>query len=155
MPIFDYECGDRHRIESFFKAGEEIPLTMICPFCQQPAIKQLSAPAHTPGRWGDQTGKYGVNGFYDRGLGATYHNSMEREALMDKKGLVDAGSFGKHALDDGVEKHIEDDKRHTRDIERYKQNLRDAKGEKGQALAETFSVKEMQKRGDLDSGVKG
>ena len=74
---------------------------------------------------------------------------------MDKKGLVDAGSFGKHALDDGVEKHIEADKRHTRDIERYKQNLRDAKGEKGQALAETFSVKEMQKRGDLDSGVKG
>ena len=124
MPIFDYECGDRHRIEGFFKAGEEIPLTMVCPFCQQPAIKQLSAPAHTPGRWGDQTGKYGVNGCYDRGLG-------------------------------GVEKHIEADKQHTRDIERYKQNLRDAKGEKGQALAETFSVKEMQKRGDLDSGVKG
>ena len=99
--------------------------------------------------------RYGVNGFHDRGLGATYHNSMERERIMEQKGLVDAGAFDKHALDDGIERHIEADKQHTRDIERYKQNLRDAKGEKGQALAETFSVKEMQNRGDLDSGVKG
>lgn len=155
MPIFDYECSAPHRVEHFFKAGSEIPSTMECPFCGQQALKQLSMPSHTPGRWGDQTGKYGVNGFHDRGLGATYHNSMERERLMDQKGLVDAGSFGKHALDDGVERHIQADKQHTKDIERYKQNLRNAKGEKGQALAETFSVKEMQKRGDLDSGVKG
>jgi len=74
---------------------------------------------------------------------------------MDEKGLVDAGAFGQHAIEDGIERKVELDNQHTRDIDRYKQNLRDAKGEKGQAIAETFSVKEMQKRGDLDSGVKG
>ena len=51
-------------------------------------------PARTSARWGDCGGAHGVNGTYDRGLGATYHNSMEREAIMKAKGLVSLEDVG-------------------------------------------------------------
>ncbi len=155
MPLFDYECGDRHRFEEFFKAGSEIPLSIPCKTCRQPAIKQLSTPAFTPGRWGDQTGKYGVNGFYDKGLGARYHNSMEREKLMDSRGVVDAGAFDKHFHEDKIEKGNQSAEEHQKDVRALNANLQKAKGDAGQAIAETFSVKRMKEKGYLNDGVKG
>jgi hypothetical protein len=35
-----------------------------------------------------------VNGFFDRGLGATYYNSMEREKIAKSKGLVPLEDVG-------------------------------------------------------------
>ena len=99
MPLFDYFCG-KHVHEALFLPKEEIPNQIQCPECGQLALKQLSMPASTPGRWGDQTGKYGVNGFFDRGLGARYHTSMERDAIMDAKGLAPLSSFDKHHVED-------------------------------------------------------
>ncbi len=59
------------------------PDAIDCVMCGKPAKRlQVYRIARTPGRWGDQTGKYGVNGYYDKGLGATYHSSMEREKIM-------------------------------------------------------------------------
>lgn len=155
MPLFDYECGDRHRFEEFFKAGSEIPLTLPCTVCKQPAIKQLSSPAFTPGRWGDQTGKYGVNGCYDKGLGATYHTSMERERIMDARGLVDAGSFDKHFHEDKIERATTHVNEHRADVRTLNETLRETKGDAGQAIAETFSVKRMKEKGYLNDEVKG
>ena len=53
-------------------------------------------PARTSARWGDSgTGAASnVQGTYDRGLGVTYHNSMEREAIMKAKGLVSLEDVG-------------------------------------------------------------
>jgi len=62
--------------------------------------------AKTPGRWGDQTGKYGVNGYYDKGLGATYHSSMEREKIMKAKGLVSLEDYDQHMWEDETEKRV-------------------------------------------------
>lgn len=155
MPLFDYECGDRHLFEEFFKAGSEIPLTLPCTVCRQPAIKQLSSPAFTPGRWGDQMGKHGVNGCYDKGLGATYHTSMERERIMDRKGLVDAGSFDKHFHEDKIERATNHINEHRADVRSFNETLRQTQGDKGQAIAETFSVKRMKEKGYLSDEVKG
>jgi hypothetical protein len=56
--------------------------------------RMMSLPAKTSGKWGDQTGKWGVNGFYDRGLGATYYTSAEREKIARSKGLVPLEDVG-------------------------------------------------------------
>ena len=65
-----------------------------CKDCDSPLHSLVSAPAKTAGKWGDQTGKWGVNGFFDRGLGATYYNSMEREKIAKSKGLVPLEDVG-------------------------------------------------------------
>ena len=148
MPLFDYFCG-KHVHEALFLPKEEIPNHIQCPECGQLALKQLSMPASTPGRWGDQTGKYGVNGFFDRGLGARYHTSMERDAIMDAKGLAPLSSFDKHHVEDTMEKTITENKRQYANIARYKANLKKFNGDKSMAVGETFSVSEMEKQGTL------
>ena len=57
--------------------------------------------ARTAAKWGDNS----VNGVYDRGLGARYRNSQEREAIMKAKGLIHESDLGnKHWADDDAQK---------------------------------------------------
>jgi len=88
------------------------PDAIDCVMCGKPAKRlQVYRIARTPGRWGDQTGKYGVNGYYDKGLGATYHSSMEREKIMKAKGLVSLEDYGTHMWEDETEKRLAKAKR--------------------------------------------
>lgn len=87
MPIREFACPNNHVTERLLKMDDD-RTQVDCHRCSQTAHLMVSLIAFTPMRFGDCTGKYGVNGFYDRGLGATYHNSMEREAIMKAKGLV-------------------------------------------------------------------
>ncbi len=148
MPLFDYFCGE-HVYEALFLPKEEVPETVKCPTCGKPAGKQLSMPASTPGRWGDQTGKFGVNGFYDRGLGARYQTSMQREKIMDAKGLVPESSFGKHHVEDSLQRQAAHQAGQDKNIARYKANMKKFEGDKARAIAETFSVAEMKKNGTM------
>ena len=155
MPIHGYKCPDGHYSEELFRNAGLVTKQITCRYCDQLADKQLSAPAFTPGRWGDQMGKYGVNGFFDRGLGASYSNSMERERIADAKGLAPASDFDQHHAADCMEKQQAADNQHTKNMEKYKSSLKDH-GDQGRAIAETFSVGEMRKQGTLkDSGVRG
>lgn len=92
MPIFEEACIVCNKIEEVIKKYEEP--TSDCPKCGSTRKRLISAHAHTPGRFGDNTGKYGVNGCFDRGLGATYYNSMEREAICKAKGLIPLSDVG-------------------------------------------------------------
>lgn len=148
MPLFDYFCGE-HVHEALFLPKDEVPDSIECPQCGEPSLKQVSVPAHTPGRWGDQTGKYGVDGFYDRGLGARYQTSMQREAIMEKKGLAPESSFGKHHVEDCLQKRTAHQRQQDANLARYKANVKKFEGDKGRAIAETFTVAEMKKQGTM------
>ena len=148
MPLFDYFCGE-HVHEALFLPKENVPDSIDCPKCGKLAIKQLSMPANTPGRWGDQTGKYGVDGFYDRGLGARYQTSMQREAIMEKKGLVSTGDFDKHHVEDTLQRQSEYQDQQDKNLARYKANLKKFDGDKSRAIGETFTISEMKKQGTL------
>ena len=93
MPIYDFICytckKQTDRICKF-----ENKDTQTCKDCDSPLRSLVSAPAKTAGKWGDQTGKWGVNGCYDRGLGATYYNSMDRERIAKSKGLIPLEDVG-------------------------------------------------------------
>lgn len=150
MPLFDYDCGE-HTHEVFFKAGQKVSDFLECPHCQKTAVKKLSAPAYTPGRWGDQTGKYGVNGFFDRGLGATYHTSMEREKLMEAKGLVSLSDFDDNYVEDKAQETIAHQTMQDANLKEYKENVQKFGGDKAKAIGETFSIEKMEKQGTLTS----
>ncbi len=148
MPLFDYFCG-AHVHEALFLPKEEVPNSIECPKCGKISLKQMPMPASTPGRWGDQTGKYGVDGFFDRGLGARYQTSMQREAIMEAKGLVSTNDFDKHHVEDTLQKQLAHEKQQDANLARYKSNLKKFEGDKTRAVAETFTVSEMKKQGTL------
>jgi hypothetical protein len=106
MPMMLYTCpGCDYTVEEL--VPHPAPDAIACVQCGKPAERHhVYLIAKTPGRWGDQTGKYGVNGYYDKGLGATYHSSMEREKIMKAKGLVSLEDYGKHMWEDETEKRV-------------------------------------------------
>ena len=150
MPLFDYNCGN-HVYQELFLPKEPVPYSIKCPVCGEESKKMVASPAFTPGRWGDQTGKYGVNGFYDRGLGASYHTSMERERIMDAKGLASCSDLDQHHVEDAMEKTIAQNEQQDANIATYKANIKKFGGDKSMAVGETFSVSEMEKQGTLVS----
>ena len=93
MPNYSYICYtckvQSDRLYKWDNKHEQ-----ICEMCDSTLVALVTAPAKTSGRWGDNTGKHGVNGKYDRGLGATYYNSMDREALCKSKGLIPLEDVG-------------------------------------------------------------
>lgn len=94
MPIHDYACFECEKIEEKFIKMSQVNDVMSCSACGKEMKRMMSLPAKTSGKWGDQTGKWGVNGFYDRGLGATYYTSAEREKIARSKGLVPLEDVG-------------------------------------------------------------
>ena len=93
MPMYDFICYTcKKQTDRLCKYENKDAQT--CKDCDSPLHSLVSAPAKTAGKWGDQTGKWGVNGCYDRGLGATYYNSMDRERIAKSKGLVPLEAVG-------------------------------------------------------------
>jgi len=93
MPIHDYVCVTCENVQEKFIKMSQVNDTFTCQ-CGTELKRLMSVPAKTAGKWGDQTGKWGVNGFYDRGLGATYYTSAEREKIARAKGLVPLEDVG-------------------------------------------------------------
>jgi len=92
MPIFENMCYTCRKVEEVVTKWDT-PVSE-CPMCGSERKRLVSAPAKTAMKWGECWGTQGVNGVYDRGLGATYHTSMEREAICKAKGLVPLSEVG-------------------------------------------------------------
>ena len=45
MPIYEYECEDRHRAERLFRRHTDASYSLACPDCGKPARRVISAPA--------------------------------------------------------------------------------------------------------------
>lgn len=120
--------------------------TSECPMCGNERKRLVSAPAKTVMKWGDCWGSQGVNGVYDRGLGATYHTSMERDAICKANGLVPLSEVGG---DDFVQKRmnteIEIKAQQDKVLQTYLDKVDTYGGSqqaKVRAVEETFSAKD-------------
>ena len=86
MPIYEYRCPvhgvfERYvrRIDPLLKRAYTVDQ---CPYCGALCRRVVSAPARTPGRWGDSTA-------YDDPVLGHVKNSMDRKRKMEARGLVD------------------------------------------------------------------
>ena len=111
---------------------------MVCSICGNDLRKMVTAPAHTPLRWGDCTGKYGVNGFYDKGLGATYYNSQQRERIMKLKGLVSTEDLPSDYIESRLSKQSDETKAVRDAAKAYTDNIKKYDGDKMKAIEKTF-----------------
>lgn len=88
--------------------------------------------AHTPNRWGDPLG--GVNGHYDRGLGARYSNTMERERIMRQRGVVHESEVSnKHFLEDNYERKVAEKAKHDAFAAKMEASSKKFEGDRFQA----------------------
>lgn len=96
MPIFETRCPNNHIHEDIYI---EAPTHIPCPVCDETSSLIVSNIALMKGHWGD-CGLSGsaVTGYYDRGLGTTYHSYQERERIMKARGLqeFDENAFDRH-----------------------------------------------------------
>lgn len=120
MPMILYRCQPCSRtFEELVK--HPVPEHEPCVQCAKPAEQFVAGIriAKTPGRWGDQTGKYGVNGHYDAGLGATYYSSMERDRIMKAKGLENLSDLGTHYWEDETDRRTQKAAKEAKVAEAY------------------------------------
>lgn len=95
MPIKEAACYECKTVEDLLvRMSDVLNPPTACPVCNSERRYLVSAPQKTAGKWGDQTGKFGVNGFYDRGLGATYYNNDQRDRIAKSKGLIPLDAVG-------------------------------------------------------------
>ena len=87
MPIYSYRCSENHTVDYMCKY-EDRPNEIICKIHNVPALNVPAIPAFTPGRWGD------TRGHYSSTLGTYVENSVERDKIMKKRGLVHLDDLG-------------------------------------------------------------
>ena len=131
MPIAEFKCGQCGiKFEELFRVNE-VPDEIPCS-CGGVNRRCVSLIASTPGRWGDS------HGYFDVGLGKHVKNEMDRERLMKEMGLVSCADYGKHYVDDRLEKDEADIFQHEKDGADVKA-LEDDGMTKGEALATVYN----------------
>jgi len=121
MPIYEHRCPEGHITENLYKNRPEI----VSCRCGKDAKIIPSLFARTPGLFGDCS-MGGVNGHYDASLGASYKNSMERDALMKAKGVVHLDDVGgDSAIDDHFNRQRAKEKESTDYMNKYNSVLKE------------------------------
>ena len=106
MPIFEFQCKScSAKAEKIMKRSEvdEFLAHNSCT-CGGEIKKLISAHAYTPSLFGDMTGKFGVNGVFDPGLGRHVQNERHRDQILKQKGLVRESDMGRNFIEDWTEK---------------------------------------------------
>ena len=121
MAIYEYRIYDEDGnptseiIEKQFKFAER-PKQLVS---NQGRIAKLivSAPARMAAQWADAAGtRYGVNGFYNRGLGVRVSSDAEADKIAASRGLVRLDNYdNQHLLQDNVEAVKANDAREDRE----------------------------------------
>lgn len=150
MPLREYVCVDcKYKTVELIRG--DYPKVIECPECKAEghvatAIYKISMPAKTAGSWGDNTGKYGVNGYYDKALGATYYNTAERDAICKAKGLVPLSQIGEDYCNKVVDKTRKEIARAEADTVALETAMIKYDGDKEKAIVEAFPAKLMLER---------
>lgn len=103
MPIHRYKCQNGHVFEKFYRNRADVEETCSCQKCQLEATKTVPLIAKTSTGWGDQTGKFGVNGYYSYSMGKQFQNDKECRVYAESKGFAPASEFDKYVVEDAVE----------------------------------------------------
>jgi len=158
MPLYCFHCYGCDADWEFLQSFEESKEEHLCGHCSEKLQKQTSIFAFTPSRWGDMTGRYGVNGYYSEALGRHVASPAVEDKLCEAKGLVRVSNYNESVITNVIDKSEDDHKEHLKDMETYNANIKkygDDKEGKGRAIAETYSVERLQEKGLLDKSIKG
>tara|TARA_R100001480_G_scaffold70900_4_gene81989 strand:+ start:202 stop:681 length:480 start_codon:yes stop_codon:yes gene_type:complete len=150
VPLYEYKCKTCEGMLEELQTIEEglvFADNNICE-CGGELQKCLGSFAKTPSRWGDETGRYGVNGMFSPGLGRYVTNRREEEKIMASMGKVPASDLPQHYIADKLEVERAAEDKITKNMVTYKEKLakygNDVQG-KIKAITETLPAQEMLK----------
>ena len=117
---------------------------MPCPVCGEPAKKQMSLVAKTPGGW-NSGWTDGLDGYgkYDPGLGMTITSERHRDRELEKRGLVRESDLGDGWFEKEQAKRKAKAAKDEANAQRYEANLKKFDGDTTKAMVETFTAKDI------------
>lgn len=177
MPLYQFKCIECKRETEAFMKIDEACADGACWVCGEgnndvfmdrwndkleggcggKVVKMLTAPAYTPSLWGDETGKYGVNGYFSAALGKHLKGGRREERkIMEKRGYIPESDMPSHYWAEQTEKRQREAAAKEKDVQEIAK-LEASGMDKGEAIAKVFSA-ERALSGDLDktwSDTKG
>jgi len=172
MPLYQFRCeGCGRKTEAFMKVNEACGdnKSWVCgedqdtfmsmrdydgdgfvnEGCGGNVYKMIVAPAYTPSLWGDETGKYGVNGYFSNALGKHLKGGRREERkIMEERGYIPESDMPQHYWAEQTEKRQREAAAKEKDV-REIAALEASGMDKGEAIAQVFSA-ERALSGDLD-----
>lgn len=150
MPLFEFQCkkcGSIHEKLLKFSERDQFMDGNSC-YCGGDLSNKISLTAFTPGLYGDQTGKYGANGYFSKSLGAYVDNKRVEEKLMRDRGFIRESDLGKNFWNEETSKRKALIAEQDKISDEYNGML--ASGySKEDAIAKTFSTERIMS-GELD-----
>lgn len=160
MPIFAWGCtccGKEYETIMSYERSEQVEV--LCKECSLVMKKKVNIPAFTPSGWGDQTGTYGVNGKYNKGLGCYVNNDRHAEQIAKSRGLVPfSEAFSGRSFESVTDTDMDARCTEALKLEADSVAVRDrvvAGADLGEAFAEVYSVDRMKADGLLSDDVRG
>ncbi len=161
MPFYEFKCkGCKNVVEALVDMDKD-DLWMDeheCIICDKDGRRKqhgwtrlISAPARTVTLWGDETGKYGVNGMYSSALGRRVTNKREEERICRKMGYVNANDLPKDFVDNKIQSQLAEDQHFENLNSAYKKKVEEYGSTYGgtmKAICEVLPAKEMLKQAD-------
>ncbi len=135
MALYEAKCNQCSIKIEYLRSYQKREETPLCPRCLLQTERVISAPAFTPSVWGDSQWQ----GRYDRGLGVVLKDKAHRDRLMQERGLYEATLSD---TDNSFDRMISEGQEHERQMALYNHNLREANGDTGLAIANTFPGEE-------------
>lgn len=160
MPIFAWGCtccGKEYETIMSYERSEKVEV--LCKGCSLVMRKKVNIPAFTPSSWGDCTGKFGVNGTYNKGLGCFVKNNKDAEQIAKSRGLVPfSEAFSGRSFESVTDADMDARCTEALKLEADSVAVRDrvvAGADLGEAFAEVYSVDRMKADGLLSDDVRG
>jgi len=166
MPFYQfscYNCGKKHEAMCSWEAIEGLVKEGFCGsnlFFDPNSVKEFAEDGSdgcggelyrvitAPNIIGETTGKWGVNGYYSKALGAYVDSPRAEEKIMNARGYIRESDLGHHGWNDAVEAKQTRMKKKEADVRQIEADI--ASGmDKGEAYAKTFSA-ERALSGELD-----
>lgn len=138
MPVYSYICYTC-KVQSDRLCKWDVKGEQICEMCDDKLIPLVTAPAKTSANWGDQTGTYGVNGYYSKALGAYTSSQKEEAKIMKSRGFIPEADLPKRYWEDETSRRVAVAEQQDKYTAEYKGLLSSGKS-KEEAIAETFST---------------
>ena len=149
MPLYEFRCVSCNNvIETIisYKDKTQFKVDNCCSLCEGDFVDVVSKPARTQSLWGDETGKYGVNGMYSKALGRRVTNKREEEKIARSMGFVNANDLPTDYVDDRISAQLEEDAHFDRLNNAYQKKVKEGGNTYGaaiRAVTELLPAKDM------------
>lgn len=138
MPLYEFRCVSCNNVVETiisYKEKSQFKVDNCCALCQGEFTDVVSKIARTQTLWGDETGKYGVNGMFSKSLGRHVTNRREEERIAKSMGFVPESDLPKGHVDEVMSAQLAEDAHFDKLNNAYQKKVKEGGNTYGAAIA--------------------